>query len=138
MKRNVSEYEAKQLIGQTIYATRRDGTVVVGRLVRVDDHTLYVETVGNKSSGVQTRAILPLILFDLLAIGLFAGGGWGGFGGGGGKCCPPYGGGGYGGGPGYGGYGGGQGYGGPYGGGPGYGPYGGGGQYGGPNSGGYY
>ncbi|PWW07472.1 hypothetical protein DFQ01_102367 [Paenibacillus cellulosilyticus] len=137
MKRNVSEYEAKQLVGKTIYATKRDGTTVVGRLMRVDDHTLYVETIGNNSGGVQTRAILPLILFDLLAIGLFAGGGWG-WGGGGGKCCPPYGGG-YGGGPGYGGYGGGQGQGygggGPYGGGQ-YGPYGGG-PYG-PKSGGYY
>ncbi|WP_127530649.1 hypothetical protein [Paenibacillus kobensis] len=140
--RNVSEHEVRKLIGRTIYATRRDGSVVVGRLMRVEDNKLYVETVGN-SGGIQTRAILPLILFDLLAIGLFAGGGFGG----GGKCCPPYGGGGYGyGGGGYG-YGGGPGY-GPYGGGGGYGPYGAGynnagpygpkgGPYYGPKSGGY-
>ncbi|GFN31085.1 hypothetical protein [Paenibacillus xylaniclasticus] len=131
--RNVSEQEVRKLIGQTIYATRRDGSVVVGRLMRVEDNKIYVETVGN-SGGVQTRAILPLILFDLLAIGLFTGGGWGW--GGGGKCCPPYGGG-YGGGPGYGPYGGG-GY-GPYGAGyNNYGPYGPkAGPYYGPKSGGF-
>jgi|GEM_PF-201066 len=138
--RNVSEHEVRKLIGKTIYATRRDGSVVVGKLMRVDHNKLYVETVGN-SKGVQTRAILPLILFDLLAIGLFAGGGWGGGWGGGGKCCPPYGGSGYGyggGGPGYGQYGGGA-Y-GPYG--AGYnnvGPYGpqGGAPYYGPQGGGF-
>ncbi|EFM11676.1 conserved hypothetical protein [Paenibacillus curdlanolyticus YK9] len=135
---HVSEHDVRKLIGKSIYATRRDGSVVLGKLTRFHDNKLYLEPFG-KSSGVQTRAILPLILFDLLAIGLFAGGGFGG--GFGGKCCPPYGGGpGYGGG-GYGGYGGGPGY-GQYGG-VGYNQYGGGGPYGssgyGPKgSGGYY
>ncbi|MWC29048.1 hypothetical protein [Paenibacillus sp. MMS18-CY102] len=114
---HVSEQDVRKLIGKSIYATRRDGSVVLGKLTRFHDNKLYMEPFG-KSGDVHTRAILPLVLFDLLAIGLFAGGGFGG-GFGGGKCCPPYGGG--------------PGYGGGYGGGPGYGPYGGAGynQYGG-------
>lgn len=82
---------------------------MTGKLIRISGNRLILQRISGKK--VQTKALIPLVLFDLLAIG-----------------TAPYG---YGGGYGYGGapYGGGYGYGhgpvpGPYGGygpGPGYG-----------------
>lgn len=118
MNKSVNAKEAKKWIGQEIVAVRKDGTQVAGKLVSISGNKLILEPLGGKEAG--TRAILPLVLFDLLAIGTlpFAGGGFGG----------PYGGGGYQGGYNGGGYqgggypGGGYGYGGKPGGGYGFGP----------------
>lgn len=85
MSKSVSANEAKKWIGQEIVAVRKDGTQVTGKLVSVSGNKLILEPVGGKEAG--TRAIIPLVLFDLLAIGTlpFVGGGFGGpFGGGGG------------------------------------------------------
>ncbi|GGA38035.1 hypothetical protein [Paenibacillus physcomitrellae] len=107
MKANAIESQAKKLVGKKVIAYKKDGGFVTGTLVKVSGKRLYVKPGAGKN--VRTKAILPLALFDLLAIGTapYATGGFGGY--------PGYGYGGYpGNGYGYGGYGG-------YGGYPGYG-----------------
>lgn len=90
---SVSKQQVRKLVGKSIYAVRPDGSVVTGKLVRVHQNKLIVAPLKqDKGKVVQTKAILPLVLFDLLAIGTlpFLGGGFGGgFGGGygGGGCC---------------------------------------------------
>ncbi|MFC9707475.1 hypothetical protein JNUCC31_24075 [Paenibacillus sp. JNUCC31] len=118
MKQHVTRDEAIKLIGKNIVAIKKDGTRVTGRLLKVSGNKLVLKrAVGKK---VRTKAILPLVLFDLLAVATlpYAYGPGPGFGPGG----PGYG-------PGYGpgpkpgpGYG--PGFGGGFGPGPGYGPYG--------------
>lgn len=130
----VSKAQVKKLVGKQIYAVRKDGSVVTGKLVKLRQNKLVLAPLRKeKGKVVKTTAFLPLVLFDLLVIGTlpFWGGGGCGCGGGGcGKC----GGGGYGGG--YGGGGGGN-YGGGYGGGYEGGGYGSG-YGGGPYGGGFY
>jgi len=89
----VTRTQAQKLVGKQIYAVRKDGTVVSGKLVRISGNKLMLEAPKGKT--VRTKAIIPLVLFDLLAIGTVPFAGFGGFGGGFG----PYGyGGGFGGG----------------------------------------
>ncbi|MCM3273722.1 hypothetical protein [Paenibacillus elgii] len=77
---NVSKQDVAKLVGKKIYAVKKDGTVVEGKLVRINGNQLMISTRNGKQ--VKTSAILPLVLFDLLAIGTspFAFGGFGGFG----------------------------------------------------------
>jgi len=85
--RNVSKQEVRKLVGKLIYAVRPDGSVVTGKLVSVHQNKLIVAPLRqDKGKIVHTNAILPLVLFDLLAIGTlpFVGGFGGGYGGG---CC---------------------------------------------------
>lgn len=107
--RNVSRSQARKLVGKSIYAVRRDGSVVTGKLIKLrGDRLILASNKGSKGKKVKTNFwILPLVLFDLLAIGTlpFWGGGYGGYGGGGCGCgVPSCGGCGYGGYGGYGGY----------------------------------
>ncbi|AJS59711.1 hypothetical protein [Paenibacillus sp. IHBB 10380] len=77
MKSHVSKTEVKKLIGKNIVATRKNGSFVTGKLVRISGNRLILQrNVGKK---VQTKAIIPLVLFDLLAIGTapYAGYGYG-------------------------------------------------------------
>ncbi|MFD2610974.1 hypothetical protein [Paenibacillus gansuensis] len=92
MQKAVTKQQARSLIGKEIYAVKKDGTVVTGKLVRIKGVELILQKKGKKN--VKTSAIIPLVLFDLLAIGTgpYGYGGFGGY---------PYGYGGY---P-YGGYG---------------------------------
>lgn len=119
MKQHVTRDEAMKLIGKNIVAIKKDGTRVTGRLLKVSGNKLVLKrAVGKK---IHTKAILPLVLFDLLAVATLPyayGSGPGfGYGPGGGPGFGP----GPKPGPGYGpGFGGGYGP-GP---GPGYGPYG--------------
>lgn len=78
----VTKVQARKLVGKTVYAVRKDGSVASGKLVRVSDNKLFLKPVGkDKGKKVKTKAILPLVLFDLLAIGTLPY--WGaGFGGG--------------------------------------------------------
>ncbi|WP_458462924.1 hypothetical protein [Paenibacillus sp.] len=120
MKQQVTRTEAMKLIGKNIVAIKKDGTRVTGKLLKVSGNKLVLKRLGSKK--VRTKAILPLVLFDLLAIATlpYAYGPGSGFGPGFGPGPKP--------GPGYGqGYGPGYGPGGPGGGfgpGPGFGPYG--------------
>lgn len=81
---NVSRQQVRKLVGKSIYAVLPDGSVVTGKLVRVHQNKLIIAPLKkDKGKLVQTKAILPLVLFDLLAIGTlpFLGGGFGG------GCC---------------------------------------------------
>lgn len=99
---------ARRLVGKNIYAINKKGAVITGKLLKISANTLYVQ-VKRRHKGtkkVHTSAILPLVLFDLLAVGGASPYGYGagpyGFGGGFG---PGLGGGGLGGyPPGYGGF----------------------------------
>mgnify|MGYP001447577767 CR=1 FL=1 len=60
---------AKKLMGKNIYAIKKDGTRVTGKLVRISGNRLFVRPTGRNGKPVRTSAIIPLALFDLLAIG---------------------------------------------------------------------
>ncbi|WP_054957582.1 hypothetical protein [Paenibacillus dakarensis] len=77
MRRPVSKAEVKQYVGKQIYAYTKDGSFVTGKLVRVSGNRLLLEPVEGKK--VKTKALAPLVLFDLLAIGTSPFG-FGGFG----------------------------------------------------------
>lgn len=83
--RKVSRTQARKLVGKSIYAVRKDGSVVTGKLLRINGNKLIVASgKGAKGKTVKTKAFIwPLLLFDLLAIGTlgFWGGGFGGYGG---------------------------------------------------------
>ncbi|MFF2908842.1 hypothetical protein [Paenibacillus sp. NPDC057934] len=93
MAQAVTKKQVMKLVGKHIVAVKKDGTKVSGKLVRISGNRLILQRSSGKK--VQTKALIPLVLFDLLAVGTapYAYGGYGG---------APYGGGGYG----YGGYGG--------------------------------
>lgn len=76
---HVTRAQAQKLVGHNIYAVRKDGSVVSGKLVRISGNRLILEAPKGKS--VRTSFFFPLVLFDLLAIGT-APFGFGGFGGG--------------------------------------------------------
>jgi len=63
---HVTRSQVQALIGKEIYAVKRDGTVVTGRLVRLNGDELILEPTDGKA---RTKLFLPLVLFDLLAIG---------------------------------------------------------------------
>lgn len=96
MAQGVRMEAAKKLIGKQVYCLKKDGTVASGKLVKISGGKLHLAQPKGKS--VRTKAIIPLVLFDLLAIGTspYAYGGYG---------YPGYGAGGFGYSPyGYGGY----------------------------------
>jgi hypothetical protein len=75
----IRKEEVKKLIGQEIYAVKKDGRVVTGKLVRIKGSELIFAP--EKGKVVQTKALIPLVLFDLLAIGTADGyGGYEGYG----------------------------------------------------------
>ncbi|WP_410769904.1 hypothetical protein [Fontibacillus sp. BL9] len=91
MGRTVTKKEAEKWLGKSIVAYKKDGGVVTGKLVKISGNRLIVTQ--NSGKKVKTKAIIPLVLFDLLAIGS-APYGYGGYpyGGGYGPYGYPYGG----------------------------------------------
>ncbi|REK75720.1 hypothetical protein [Paenibacillus paeoniae] len=100
MRKHVSRAQVRKLVGKSIYAMRKDGSVVSGKLVALRGNRLLMASnkgKGSKGKKVRTKAffLLPLLLFDLLAIGTLPfwgggfgyGGGFGGYGGGYGGGC---------------------------------------------------
>ncbi|MEY9095464.1 hypothetical protein [Paenibacillus sp. RC84] len=87
--------DASKLVGQNIVAVRKDGSMVRGKLVRIQGDQLILEP---QEGTAQTKAFVPLVLFDLLAIGTspfvngfgYGGGFGGGFGYGGGFGGPGF------------------------------------------------
>ncbi|QJD87510.1 50S ribosomal protein L33 [Cohnella herbarum] len=80
----ITRSQVQKLVGKQIYAVRKDGSVVLGKLVRISGNRLVLEP--PKGKKVQTKLFLPLLLFDVLAVGTAAdgfgyGGGFGGYGG---------------------------------------------------------
>lgn len=88
MASRIRKEDVRKLIGKDILAVKKDGTQVTGKLVRISGNTLIVAP--QKGKKVQVKAIIPLVLFDLLAIGTapYAYGGFGGYGFGGGFGYP--------------------------------------------------
>ncbi|MFD0680254.1 MULTISPECIES: hypothetical protein [unclassified Paenibacillus] len=80
MHKAVRKQNVRKLIGKTVYALKKDGSTVSGKLVRISGNQLFLAP--TKGKQVRTTALVPLVLFDLLAIGTspFVGG-FGGFGG---------------------------------------------------------
>nr|WP_193581147.1 hypothetical protein [Paenibacillus aceris] len=74
----IRKEDVRQLVGKQIVALKKDGTSVSGKLVRISGNTLIVAP--QKGKKVQVKAIIPLVLFDLLAIGTTPFGFGGGFG----------------------------------------------------------
>ncbi|UKS24867.1 hypothetical protein LOZ80_25080 [Paenibacillus sp. HWE-109] len=91
MASKVRKEDVRKLVGKHIFALKKDGTSVAGKLVRISGNTLIVAPQNGKK--VQVKAVIPLVLFDLLAIGTspFAFGPFG-FGGGFGGGFGPFGG----------------------------------------------
>ncbi|SDN31768.1 hypothetical protein SAMN04487897_102487 [Paenibacillus sp. yr247] len=81
MTSKIRKEDVQKLVGKNIVALKKDGTSVAGKLVRISGNTLIVAP--QKGKKVQVKAIIPLVLFDLLAIGTapYAYGGYGGYGG---------------------------------------------------------
>ncbi|KIL35922.1 ribosomal protein L35AE/L33A [Cohnella kolymensis] len=75
---HVSRSQVREMVGQRIYAMRKDGSVVSGKLIGIRGNELIMEEPKGKA---HTQAFLPLVLFDLLAIGTtpFFGFGFDGF-----------------------------------------------------------
>lgn len=63
----VKRQDAKKLIKKHIFAQKKDGTIVTGQLVAIKGSKLILQQ--EKGKRVKTKAIIPLVLFDLLAIG---------------------------------------------------------------------
>jgi hypothetical protein len=82
MQKTILKKDVRKLLGKTIYAVKKDGNSVSGKLVRISGNQLILAP--RKGKQVRTSALIPLVLFDLLAIGTtpFAGYGYGGYGGG--------------------------------------------------------
>jgi len=55
----IQKQEARKLIGKHIYALKKDGTVVNGKLVRVSGQRLFVQK--PKGKKVHIKAIIPLV-----------------------------------------------------------------------------
>jgi hypothetical protein len=79
IRMRVNQKALKKLTGRTIYVINNKGVRLAGKLVKANSKKLYLQPtrIGNKS--VKTSAIIPLVLFDLLAVGT-APYGYGGFG----------------------------------------------------------
>jgi hypothetical protein len=80
----IDKAKVKSLIGHQIYAVKKDGSIHSGKLLRIKGNRLILESDAGKA---HTKAVIPLVLFDLLAIGTSPFGfgfpfGFGGFGGG--------------------------------------------------------
>lgn len=67
MQKSVRKKDVQKLIGKTVYAMKKDGTQVSGKLVRVSGNRIVLAP--QKGKQVKTSALVPLVLFDLLAIG---------------------------------------------------------------------
>lgn len=73
----------KRLTGRTIYVINKKGVRLSGKLVKVSGSKLYLQPTRIGMKQVKTSAIIPLALFDLLAIGTspYGYGGYSGYGG---------------------------------------------------------
>jgi len=69
MQSIVKRRDVEKLIGKHIYAVKKDGAVVTGLLRGLKGNELILEQ--PKGKKVKTKLFLPLVLFDLLAIGTY-------------------------------------------------------------------
>lgn len=64
MKTSVAGQMRKH-VGKQVYILRKDGRVLSGRLIRKNNRYMLQP----KGKTAKTKAIIPLVLFDLLAVG---------------------------------------------------------------------
>lgn len=74
----LSKAYVKKLVGKNIVALKKDGTQVSGKLLSIKGNQLMLRP--KKSNKATTKGILPLVLFDLLAIGQAGAYGYPGYG----------------------------------------------------------
>jgi hypothetical protein len=67
MRHTITQAQAKSLKGKKIFAVKKDGMIVTGKVIRVKGNELLLAPEGGKSA-VSTKALIPLVLFDLLAV----------------------------------------------------------------------
>ena len=65
----IKKTEVKKLTGRIIYTINKKGMRISGKLVRISGNKLYIRPASINNKQVQINAIIPLVLFDLLAIG---------------------------------------------------------------------
>jgi hypothetical protein len=65
----LNQSAVRKMIGKQVYAVHKRGGKITGKLVKVSGNTLYLQPLSKSSKKVRTNAIIPLALFDLLAIG---------------------------------------------------------------------
>jgi len=76
---SIDTNDVKALIGKRVVAIKKDGTPISGKLARIRGRELIITPIN--SNKATTKAIIPLALFDLLAIGTYgAYGAYGGYG----------------------------------------------------------
>lgn len=66
MKQAVRKEDVRKLLGKPVFAVTKSGMRVSGRLVKMRGNKIFL---ANEKGKASTKAILPLALFDLLAIG---------------------------------------------------------------------
>lgn len=75
----------REYLNRDVEITTRHGRYR-GTIVKVDRDTVYIKSLPRSGDRYKARTsffffpIIPLVLFDLLAIALISGGGWGGCG----------------------------------------------------------
>lgn len=95
---HVSRAQVKKLVGKSIYAVRRDGSVVTGKLIALRGNRLIMSSGKRRGKGRGLKRekartsffFFPLLLFSLISIGslgFYGGFGYGGFGYGGFGGC---------------------------------------------------
>lgn len=68
--------QVRRLAGKRIYAVTRRGEIAEGKLLRVSGHSLVLRPERINGKKVKTQALLPLVLYDLLAVGTAPYGGY--------------------------------------------------------------
>ncbi len=59
----------RKMVGKQVYAVHKKGGAISGKLVKVSGNRIYLQPLAKPGKKVRTNAIIPLALFDLLAIG---------------------------------------------------------------------
>jgi len=57
MKHSVTKAQAQRWVGKNIIATKKDGTLITGKLLRISGNRLIMQR--NSGKKVQTKAIIP-------------------------------------------------------------------------------
>ncbi|MEX2416491.1 MAG: hypothetical protein WD424_10135 [Paenibacillaceae bacterium] len=82
MRMRVNKKTLSKLTGRNIYVINNKGVRITGKLIKVSGQKLYLQPTRVGDNKVKTSAILPLVLFDLLAVGTLPYAGYYGYGGG--------------------------------------------------------
>ncbi|HZG58480.1 hypothetical protein [Paenibacillus sp.] len=73
MTRTKLASQAKSLLGRDVAVRLKDGKTASGKLVRIQGGRLYIRpAAGAKGKPVATKALLPLLLYDVAALGAAA------------------------------------------------------------------